>query len=321
MATLINGNGNHAVYASQDADWFGALTGNQTVIMNVNQNLAYELLDNNTFLIKSGVLVTKEGRRVQIDVGDTEEIIIPTGTQNVNRFYICGFKLETDGEGVQTATTFIEQMGSSTETITEETFKDGANTIYVSLYRIYQQGITISSITPLKNTVGLPTSRAFSMGDLIDIIHPVGKIFFTDDPRNPAEYYPGTTWVAWGSGRVPVGVDVNDSDFNAPNKAVGAKSHSYTPAGTVNGHVLTVNELPSHTHNVNYQHMRMTGGMSPYIVAQFDSGSSNVGLDDFEVTSQSTGNNAAHSHPFTGTASTQSHIQPSITCYMWKRTA
>lgn len=321
MATLINGNGNHAVYASQDADWFGALTGNQTVIMNVNQNLAYELLDNNTLLIKSGVLVTKEGRRVQIDVGDTEEIIIPTGTQNVNRFYICGFKLETDGEGVQTATTFIEQMGSSTETITEETFKDGANTIYVSLYRIYQQGIAISSITPLKNTVGLPTSRAFSMGDLIDIIHPVGKIFFTDDPRNPSEYYPGTTWVAWGSGRVPVGVDVNDSDFNAPNKTVGAKSHSYTPAGTVNGHVLTVNELPSHTHNVNYQHMRMTGGMSPYIVAQFDSGSSNVGLDDFEVTSQSTGNNAAHTHPFTGTASTQSHIQPSITCYMWKRTA
>lgn len=321
MATLINGNGNHAVYASQDADWFGALTGNQTVIMNVNQNLAYELMDNNTLLIKSGVLVTKEGRRVQIDVGDTEEIIIPTGTQNVNRFYICGFKLETDGEGVQTATTFIEQMGSSTETITEETFKDGANTIYVSLYRIYQQGITISSITPLKNTVGLPTSRAFSMGDLIDIIHPVGKIFFTDDPRNPAEYYPGTTWVAWGSGRVPVGVDTSDSDFNAPNKTVGAKSHSYTPAGTVNGHVLTVNELPSHTHNVNYQHMRMTGGMSPYIVAQFDSGSSNVGLDDFEVTSQSTGNNAAHTHPFTGTASTQSHIQPSITCYMWKRTA
>lgn len=321
MATLINGNGNQAVYAAQDADWFGALTGNQTVIMNVNQNLAYELLDNNTLLIKSGVLVTKEGRRVQIDVGDTEEIIIPTGTQNVNRFYICGFKLETDGEGVQTATTFIEQMGSSTETITEETFKDGANTIYVSLYRIYQQGITISSITPLKNTVGIPTSRSFSMGDLIDIIHPIGKIFFTDDPRNPAEYYPGTTWIAWGSGRVPVGVDVNDSDFNAPNKTVGAKSHSYTPAGTVNGHVLTVSELPSHTHNVNYQHMRKTGGMSPYIVAQFDSGSGNVGLDDFEVTSQSTGYNAAHTHPFTGTASTQSHIQPSITCYMWKRTA
>lgn len=315
MATLINGNGNHAVYASQDADWFGALTGNQTVIMNVNQNLAYELLDNNTLLIKSGVLVTKEGRRVQIDVGDTEEIIIPTGTQNVNRFYICGFKLETDGEGVQTATTFIEQMGSSTETITEETFKDGANTIYVSLYRIYQQGITISSITPLKNTVGLPTSRAFSMGDLIDIIHPVGKIFFTDDPRNPAEYYPGTTWVAWGSGRVPVGVDTSDSDFNAPNKTVGAKSHSYTPAGTVNGHVLTVNEMPEHDHTFTATTYE---GAGQWGFAEEQMGTKKV---YFTQSTNKTGGSQAHTHPFTGTASTQSHIQPSITCYMWKRTA
>jgi hypothetical protein len=213
-------------------------------------------------------------------------------------------------------------MGSSTETITEETFKDGANTIYVSLYRIYQQGITISSITPLKNTVGIPTSRSFSMGDLIDIIHPVGKIFFTDDPRNPSEYYPGTTWVAWGSGRVPVGVDVNDSDFNAPNKTVGAKSHSYTPAGTVNGHVLTVNEMPSHRHEVYYNHMKKIGGMSPFIVAQFgDSGNANVGIDEDFTSAYPTGENQAHTHPFTGTASTQSHIQPSITCYMWKRTA
>ena len=316
MATLINGNGNHAVYASQDADWFGALTGNQTVIMNVNQNLAYELLDNNTLLIKSGVLVTKEGRRVQIDVGDTEEIIIPTGTQNVNRFYICGFKLETDGEGVQTATTFIEQMGSSTETITEETFKDGANTIYVSLYRIYQQGITISSITPLKNTVGIPTSRSFSMGDLIDIIHPIGKIFFTDDPRNPAEYYPGTTWVAWGSGRVPVGVDVNDSDFNAPNKTVGAKSHSYTPAGTVNGHVLTVNEMPSHNHTFTDRAYEGAGQLG--ILTAEPGGTNGV---YYTHSTNETGGSQAHTHPFTGTASTQSHIQPSITCYMWKRTA
>lgn len=315
MATLINGNGNHAVYASQDADWFGAITGNQTVIMNVNQNLAYELLDNNTLLIKSGVLVTKEGRRVQIDVGDTEEIIIPTGTQNVNRFYICGFKLETDGEGVQTATTFIEQMGSSTETITEETFKDGANTIYVSLYRIYQQGITISSITPLKNTVGIPTSRSFSMGDLIDIIHPVGKIFFTDDPRNPSEYYPGTTWVAWGSGRVPVGVDVNDSDFNAPNKTVGAKSHSYTPAGTVNGHVLTVNEMPEHDHTFTDSTYE---GAAQWGFADEQGGTQKV---YFTRSTNKTGGSQAHTHPFTGTASTQSHIQPSITCYMWKRTA
>ena len=27
------------------------------------------------------------------------------------------------------------------------------------------------------------------------------------------ELYSGGTWVSWGSGRVPVGVNTNDSDF------------------------------------------------------------------------------------------------------------
>lgn len=332
--TLINGNGNPAVYASQDSDWFGAITGNQTVIMNVNQNLAYELLDNNTLVLKSGVLVTKEGRRVQIDVGDTEEITIPTGTQNVNRFYICGFKLTTDSQGVQSAETFIEQMGSSTETITEEQFKDGATTVYVSLYRIYQNGITIQSVTPLLNTIGIPTSRAFSMGDLIDIIHPLGKIFFTDDPRNPAEYYPGTTWIAWGSGRVPVGVDTSDSDFNAPNKTVGAKSHVYVPSGLVGNHTLTITEMPSHYHygfaNV-VSNVPIDISSRPYASKENDI--SGEGLDKYKYSlggtttnptvgrSSAMGGSQGHNHPFTGEASTQSHIQPSITCYMWKRIA
>lgn len=338
--TLINGNGNPAVYASQDSDWFGAITGNQTVIMNVNQNLAYELLDNNTLVLKSGVLVTKEGRRVQIDVGDTEEITIPTGTQNVNRFYICGFKLTTDNQGVQSAETFIEQMGSSTETITEEQFKDGATNVYVSLYRIYQIGITIQSVTPLLDVVSIPTTRALSVNDLIDIIHPIGKIFFTDDPRNPSEYYPGTTWVAWGSGRVPVGVNTSDSDFNIPNKTVGAKSHTYTPAGTVGNHTLNASEIPSHYHcsvfskepDVNHP----ISSSYPYLAYRTKAGEGGdaqyllMGLSLSELggsaytsigRSTTTGGGGAHNHPFTGTASTQSHIQPSITCYMWKRTA
>lgn len=350
--TLINGNGNPAVYASQDSDWFGAITGNQTVIMNVNQNLAYELLDNNTLVLKSGVLVTKEGRRVQIDVGDTEEITIPTGTQNVNRFYICGFKLTTDSQGVQSAETFIEQMGSSTETITEEQFKDGATTVYVSLYRIYQNGITIQSVTPLLNTIGIPTSRAFSMGDLIDIIHPVGKIFFTDDPRNPAEYYPGTTWVAWGSGRVPVGVDASDSDFNAPNKTVGAKtvtltkeqsglpahSHGFTQP-TVNGGAVT-NGITGGEH---YHGVRSTAPSQRIWFATTITGSDyralatsgTPSITDNSIYSTKpvthTHNLPAHIHSVSGGAvatnsgfnASQAHnnIQPSITCYMWKRTA
>lgn len=34
----------------------------------------------------------------------------------------------------------------------------------------------------------------------------------------------GGTWEAWGQGRVPVGVDPNDADFNAPDKTGGSKT-------------------------------------------------------------------------------------------------
>lgn len=323
---LINGDGVNAVYASQDADWYAAITGQKTTILNVNQNLGYELMDNNHLVIKSGLLVTKEGRRVQINVGDTEEIVIPTGTQHVNRYYICGFKLETDEHGVQSASSFIEQMSSSAETIEEEAFKDGATTVYVSLYRIYQNGITIQSITPLLNTVGIPSSRAYPMGDLIDIIHPVGKIFFTDDPRNPAEYYPGTTWVAWGSGRVPVGVDSSDSDFNAPDKTGGSKTVKPTINSTTitTSNMATMNAGSTTTISGNFsaivdafEYLRMlwnsnkaAGKVTGEVVVPNPS-------TTYPTTSLAKAYNASHLH----TANDASILQSYVTCYMWKRTS
>ena len=66
MATLINGNGNLAIYAQQDADWYAALMGGQTVITAVGNQFAYELLASNTIGVKDGVIITSEGRRIQL---------------------------------------------------------------------------------------------------------------------------------------------------------------------------------------------------------------------------------------------------------------
>ena len=40
---------------------------------------------------------------------------------------------------------------------------------------------------------------------------------------NPGNLF-GGTWVAWGSGRVPVGVNTSDSDFSSPEKTGGSKT-------------------------------------------------------------------------------------------------
>lgn len=171
--TLINGDGNTRVLASQDADWYGALTGQKTCIVPINDNLSATITDSNTIEIGSGVCITKEGRRVQIDEGDIEEIIIPTGTQGTDTYYIIGFHLYINESGQQVAETFVETMASATDTITETTFKEGSSSIYVSLYRVKRSGLLMDSVTriiPILRTIAeldntLGTTDISAIGD------------------------------------------------------------------------------------------------------------------------------------------------------------
>ena len=101
-------------------------------------------------------------------------------------------------------------------------------------------------------------------------MYPVGSIYMSVVDTNPSEYF-GGTWVAWGSGRVPVGVNASDTDFNTVEKSAGSKTstsqhshvvndHFHTLAGhthtiaahthNVNNHTLTVDEIPAHSHSV-----------------------------------------------------------------------
>lgn len=149
MATLINGDGNAAVYAAQDSDWFAGVEGNTTKILKVGSKMEYEIEDANTIAIKNGVLVTKEGRRVQIDAGAIDEFIIPTGTQGVTRYFIIGYHLYTDASSNQLCETFVQLMANGTDTIPEDTFRGGSTDVYVSLYRVKQDGITLDTIQSL----------------------------------------------------------------------------------------------------------------------------------------------------------------------------
>lgn len=123
--------------------------------------------------------------------------------------------------------------------------------------------------------------------------HPVGDIYLSVNPTNPGTLY-GGTWVAWGSGRVPVGVNTSDTDFKTVEKTGGAKTHT-----------LTVQEIPPHEHDLNAVNEGVdnpNGGYHPgwTFNKQYTA----------QVMSASTGGGQAHNN-----------LQPYITCYMWKRTA
>lgn len=157
MANLINGNGNKAIWAQQDADLIAALVGNVTGIAKVGNEFAATQEDANTIGLSDGVILTKEGRRIQLDTGSVDLFDIPTGTAGVTSYYIIGYKLIQYADASQTCETFVQKMNSSSETITEDTFKSGAIEVYVSCYRVTQVGLNISSIDAL-----LPSLSAIS---------------------------------------------------------------------------------------------------------------------------------------------------------------
>ena len=174
MATLINGDGNGAVYAAQDADWFAGVEGNATKRLNIGLKMAYEIEDANTIAVKNGVIVTKEGRRIQIDAGAIDEFIIPTGSQGVTRYFIIGYHLYTDASSNQLCETFVQLMASASDTIPENTFRGGSTEVYVSLYRVTQNGLTldtIQSLLPERTTIDAVKSEidtANKMDNIVD---------------------------------------------------------------------------------------------------------------------------------------------------------
>lgn len=63
-----------------------------------------------------------------------------------------------------------------------------------------------------------------TMEQVLAKIYPVGAIYMSVSQTSPSSLF-GGTWTQWGSGRVPVGVDTSDSDFNTVEKTNGTKTN------------------------------------------------------------------------------------------------
>ena len=63
--------------------------------------------------------------------------------------------------------------------------------------------------------------------DIIDIIYPIGCVYFSFNATNPSTLFEGTEWEQI-KGKVLVGVDEEDTDFNQSGKEDGEKAVSLT---------------------------------------------------------------------------------------------
>ena len=174
MATLINGDGNPAVYAAQDADLLsGAITNNKTVILDVGEKFSADVLSSSVIEVHDGVILTKEGRRIQLDQNAVDLFEFPAGAQGVVSWYYIGYKLEIDEDSHQICSTFVQKMDSEDDTIPEGSFRDGDQEVYISLYHVQQD--TLGLLTPT-----LALTENMTMIDVLDNL--IGSASDLPDP-------------------------------------------------------------------------------------------------------------------------------------------
>lgn len=164
--------------------------------------------------------------------------------------------------------------------------------------------------------VGGTDLDAATLNYAFKLMHPVGSIYMTTIETNPSEIFGFGTWELWGAGRVPVGVDTTQSEFNTIEKTGGKKTHT-----------LTLQEIPSHNHmgktySKNYNAGKTIPKSRAYARSYVDNDttlgvwkySGGEGVSGAEITDMIETSNSGGNQP-------HNNLQPYITCYMFKRTA
>jgi hypothetical protein len=199
---------------------------------------------------------------------------------------VSGDDFNTEFLAVKNAVNSKADLTENTQIITAATASAGTNTNQVATTAFVTSGIT----------------AATSAASIADVVYPVGSIFTTVTAyANSAAVVAaigGTTWESFGAGKVLVGLDSGDTDFDTVQETGGSKTQALTEAN-----------LPAHYHN---------WAASEY-AGSYDYGTNLINANNTAATSSGVSNSLTTSTVGSGTA--HNNLQPYIVVYMWKRTA
>jgi microcystin-dependent protein len=174
-----------------------------------------------------------------------------------------------------------------------------------------------------------------TLAEIIDLLYPVGRIWISEDSTSPATVLGRGTWAAYASGRVLVGRDSGDTDFDTAGETGGAKTVTLTEAQMpVHTHVQNSHNhtQDAHTHvqnahaHVQNQASLATGGLNgstpdTSTSTSVASGYSTANATAVNQNATATNQAATAVNQNAGSGGAHANVQPYIVVYMWKRTA
>ena len=257
-----------------------------------------------------------------------------TAWTNANAAFSSGTAFTFGGGNISTETSYDIKY-TLTDAFTTIAIQDIVSTAAVVMdFKRGGKGVAVGKVSEKDNTFEVAEDwdvRVYGkllkdyIQSFIKTLYPVGSIYMSVNATNPSAYF-GGTWVAWGAGRVPVGINTADGNFNTVEKTGGAATVTLTTAQmpahthTFTGSSATTSSKGAHTHNVGRDGDGASGS-STYTVHS-------AGVSGAGGTSP-TNSAGAHTHTLTakgtnantGGGGAHSNLQPYIVCYMWKRTA
>jgi len=284
----------------------GAISSSSYSSPNLTVNLSgISLASGNPTKVELGPAMKAGGGRVILD--DDEDSFISASTDDQVDITVGGTaQVEVKDGSIGPTTDSDVDLGT-----TAKRFKDAY----------------VDTLTTTGNiTVGGTLSGTLA-ASVLGAVYPVGSIYINaTSSTNPGTLLGFGTWVAFGAGRVPVGINGSDTDFDTAEETGGAKTH-----------IIAESNLPAHKHFLFANHS-MNGTAAAHFVRKSGSAVNSDGInksasleyyqssgsDDFKYSMAYDTNNAAptvHPSSATGSGADVSHMNPYIVVYMWKRTA
>ncbi len=140
---------------------------------------------------------------------------------------------------------------------------------------------------------------------------PVGSVFISVVSTNPNTLLGYGTWATIATGRMLIGLNSGDTDFDTVEETGGGKTKTIAQANLPN---ISTGAGTAHTHNF-LPRSATTGSVSSIVTGTLDTSSTISGANQPHVQTEN-----AHTHSLGGSGTALNVVNPYFVVYMWKRT-